>query len=38
MKLIIAIVSNDDSGIVMKELIKEKFFVTKLAQQVVFYD
>lgn len=31
MKLIIAIVSNDDSALVMKELIKEKFFVTKLA-------
>lgn len=31
MKLIIAIVSNDDSALVMKELIKERFFVTKLA-------
>lgn len=31
MKLIIAIVSNDDSSTVMKELIREKFFVTKLA-------
>jgi len=31
MKLIIAIVSNDDSSTVMKELINEKFFVTKLA-------
>ncbi len=31
MKLIIAIVSKDDAAIVMKELIKKKFFVTKLA-------
>src|SRR5690554_7527105 len=31
MKLIVAIVSNDDSSIVMKELVKERFFVTKLA-------
>ena len=31
MKLIIAIVSNDDSSTVMKELVKQKFSVTKLA-------
>lgn len=31
MKLIIAIVSNDDSPILMKELVKHKYFVTKLA-------
>lgn len=31
MKLIIAIVSNDDSASLMKELIKRKYFVTKLA-------
>ena len=31
MKLIIAIVSNEDSSIVMKELVKEKYFVTKLS-------
>lgn len=31
MKLIIAIVSKDDASTVMKELIKQKFFVTKLA-------
>lgn len=31
MKLIIAIVSRDDAGIVMKELIKKNFIVTKLA-------
>jgi len=31
LKLIIAIVSKDDASKVMKELIKEKFFVTKLA-------
>ena len=31
MKLILAIVSNEDSGKVIKTLIKENFFVTKLA-------
>lgn len=31
MKLILAIVSNDDSAVLMKELVKKKFFVTKLA-------
>ena len=31
MKLIITIVSNDDSSSVQKALIKEKFFVTKLS-------
>ena len=31
MKLIIAIVSNEDSSLVMKELVKEKYFVTKLS-------
>jgi len=31
MKLIIAIVSNDDCSTVMKQLLKKKFFVTKLA-------
>lgn len=31
MKLIIAIVSNEDSSSVMKELVKEKYFVTKLS-------
>ncbi|HHU55966.1 MAG TPA: transcriptional regulator [Acholeplasmataceae bacterium] len=31
MKLIIAIVSKDDAPTVMKELIRHKFFVTKLA-------
>jgi len=31
MKLILAIVSNDDSSTVMKELVKHKFFVTKLS-------
>ncbi|HHX81163.1 MAG TPA: transcriptional regulator [Acholeplasmataceae bacterium] len=31
MKLIIAIVSNDDSTSLMKELVKCKYFVTKLA-------
>lgn len=31
MKLILAIVSNDDSSTVMKELVRKKFFVTKLA-------
>ena len=31
MKLIIAIVSNDDSAGLMKELVKHKHFVTKLA-------
>lgn len=31
MKLIIAIVSNDDASVLMKELVKNKFSVTKLA-------
>jgi uncharacterized protein YaaQ len=31
MKLIIAIVANEDSVLLMKELIKHKYFVTKLA-------
>ncbi|MFA7436243.1 MAG: cyclic-di-AMP receptor [Bacilli bacterium] len=31
MKLILAIVSNDDASVLMKELVKEKFSVTKLA-------
>ncbi len=31
MKLILAIVSNDDSAVLMKELVKKKFFVTKLS-------
>jgi uncharacterized protein YaaQ len=31
MKLIIAIVSNEDSSSLMKELVKKKYFVTKLA-------
>jgi uncharacterized protein YaaQ len=31
MKLIIAIVSNDDSSSLMKELVKRRYFVTKLA-------
>lgn len=31
MKLILAIVSNDDASVLMKELVKEKFMVTKLA-------
>ena len=31
MKLILAIVSNDDASILMKELVKSKFSVTKLA-------
>lgn len=31
MKLILAIVSNDDASILMKELVKNKFSVTKLA-------
>lgn len=31
MKLILAIVSNDDSSTLMKELVKKKFSVTKLA-------
>lgn len=31
MKLIIAIVSNDDSLVLMKELLKHKYFVTKLS-------
>lgn len=31
MKLIIAIVSKEDSSTVMKELIKQKYFVTKLS-------
>lgn len=31
MKLLLAIVSNDDSSVLMKELVKENFSVTKLA-------
>lgn len=31
MKLIITIVSNDDSSILQKELVKQRFFVTKLS-------
>ncbi len=31
MKLVLTIVSNDDAGKVMKALIKENFFVTKLS-------
>jgi len=31
MKLILAIVSNDDTSVLMKELVKGKFSVTKLA-------
>lgn len=31
MKLIITIVSRDDASMVMRELVKNKFFVTKLA-------
>lgn len=31
MKLILAIVSNDDASVLMKELVKNKFSVTKLA-------
>jgi uncharacterized protein YaaQ len=31
MKLIITIVSKDDASAVMKELVKQRFFVTKLA-------
>ncbi len=31
MKLIIAIVSKEDSSMVMKQLVQKKFFVTKLA-------
>lgn len=31
MKLILAIVSNDDASVLMKELVKEKFMVTKLS-------
>lgn len=31
MKLVITIVSKEDTGAVMKELVKQKFFVTKLA-------
>lgn len=31
MKLIIAIVSNDDSSSLMKELVNKRYFVTKLA-------
>lgn len=31
MKLLLAIVSNDDSSVLMKELVKQNFSVTKLA-------
>jgi len=31
MKLIIAIISNEDSSVLMKALIKQKYFVTKLS-------